>query len=75
MPTYRASYSYNAAGQVTVELEEEFVAGAWQNDDRTTTTYVGGLPSQILWEDWQSGAWGPQERTTVSESGGTQWLM
>ncbi len=68
-PANRTTYTYNAAGLVTSQLDETFAEGAWRSDTRTTTTYSGDVPTRSVDEQWDGSAWVPTDRQTFADRG------
>lgn len=60
------TYSYNADGTQSQDLEEKWNVGTskWENFTRTTTTYSSKKPVTVLNEEYKSSAWVNKWRNT-----------
>ncbi|UOQ74609.1 T9SS type A sorting domain-containing protein [Hymenobacter cellulosilyticus] len=65
----RSSIAYNAAGNPTLMLHEQWENGAWQNWYRTMTTYSADneITEQLV-QAWQNGAWQNTSRWTSNHT-------
>jgi hypothetical protein len=64
---YLYSYAYDANGNKTMDLCQNWSGGAWVNSRRWTFTYdTNGYYVKFLWEVWSNGAWGNYGRSIIT---------
>jgi hypothetical protein len=53
------TFAYDVDGNVTLNIRQDFVGGAYQNVGKLEYVYVGGKMTDYNYYTWSSGAWSP----------------
>jgi hypothetical protein len=58
VPKYKSSYTYNASGQLTGQVDQTWTSGSYVNTNKIAFTLnSAGAPSDVIYSVWTSGAW------------------
>jgi hypothetical protein len=65
----RASYTYDSFGKIITILDQDWIANAWVNTNKSDFTYNGNLIASVANPKWVGSQWVNDYRTTTTYTG------